>query len=159
MVSGKPKVLLIDTGAAFTIIKDEKEFQTNDTNINLISVTGSPIKITGEATVTISAERTSHNMSVILVDSQTPIAVDGLLGADFLFQIKAVLDIENSSLMFNDNIVQLDVGEDKVVGAIIPVKYSFHNSNEECQVITKQNVTIASQSQQVLHAKLQGVQI
>ena len=89
-VNGQPKVLLLDTGAAFTVLKHDNRIPTVQTKVNLISVTGTPIKIMGEAVVEISSPKTSTNIQVILVDTETPIAADGLLGADYLRQTRAI---------------------------------------------------------------------
>ena len=152
MVSGKPKILFVDTGAAFTILKHDKEFQTSDTNVNLITVTGSSIKIMGESAVTISSEKSSLDMSIILIDPQTPNAIDGLLGADFLRRTKAILEVENKTLTKKNDVVLRNEGEEEVVSAAIPVKYSSPDVSEHCQVVAKQNVTITSLSQQIISA-------
>ena len=98
-------------------------------------------------------------MHIILVDPQTPFAVDGLLGADFLRRSKAFLDVKNKSLKIGENVVQLQEGEDEVVGAILPIEYSFPDKDEVCQAILDQNVTIAAQSQQIVLARLKGKRI
>ena len=95
------------------------------TKVNLISVTGTPIKIMGEAVVEISSPKTSTNIQVILVDPETPIAADGLLGADFLRQTKAILNVKNKSLIINNETVLINEGTKKEINAILPVEYTF----------------------------------
>ena len=147
-VNGQPKVLLLDSGAAFTVLKHDNRIPTVQTKINLISVTGTPIKIMGEAIVEISSPRTSTNIQVILVDPATPIAADGLLGADFWRQTtKAVLNLENKTLTINKELVQLNEGSGDKINAILPVEYSFPNAEETCDVILNANITVAAQSQ------------
>ena len=158
-VNNKIKTFLVDTGAAYTILKYDEDFPSTQTNIKLISVTGTAIKIMGEAIVAITSGKSSHNMQIILVDQQTPFAVDGLLGADFLRKSKAVLDVKNKSLRIGENVVQLEEGEDEVVGAILPIEYTFPEKNEICQAILNQNVTITAQSQQIVLAQLKGKRI
>ena len=158
-VNGQPKVLLLDTGAAFTILKHDNKIPAVQTKVNLISVTGTPIKIMGEAVVEISSPKTSTNIQVILVDPTTPIAADGLLGADFLRQTKAILNVKNKSLTINDETVSINEGTDKEINAIIPVEYMFPDAKEYCDVILDANVTVTAQSQQIAFAKLNGANV
>ena len=158
-VNGQPKVLLLDTGAAFTVLKHDNKIPAVQTKVNLISVTGTPIKIMGEAVVEISSPKTSTNIQVILVDPTTPIAADGLLGADFLRQTKAILNVKNKSLTINDETVLINEGTEKEINAIIPVEYMFPDAEEYCDVTLNANVTIAAQSQQIAFAKLNGTNV
>ena len=98
-------------------------------------------------------------MQVILVDPATPIAVDGLIGADFLRQTKAVINIKENTLMLGTEVMPLDEGQGDGINTILPVEYSFPNADEICNVILDANITVAAQSQQVAFARLKGENI
>ena len=96
---------------------------------------------------------------MILVDPETPIAADGLLGADYLRQTRAILNIKNKTLTINDETVRLNEGSGGKINAILPVEYTFPSAKETCDVILTANVTVAAQSQQIAFAKLKGTNI
>ena len=92
---GKEISLMVDSGAAVTIIKESPElYPLNKSQVNLLSVTGSHIKVKGETVVQLQRGEFKHKLKVIVVDKSTPFRNCGLLDADFLVQTAAILNIQ-----------------------------------------------------------------
>ena len=122
---GKEISLMIDSGASVSIIKESPElYPLTKSQVNLLSVTGSHIKVRGETVVQLQRGEFTHKLRVIVVDKSTPFRNCGLLGADFLIQTAAILNIKTQMLQVADQEIPL---EQKRQALVISTHCGMHN--------------------------------
>ena len=109
MVDGVPARLLVDTGAAATLINRtvwDRICQRNGdlqlekvTGKRLVGVQGSPLQILGSSQVKISLSREEFESSVLVVDCLT---TEVILGRDFLSRYKCTVDVGENLIHFKE---------------------------------------------------------
>ena len=105
-IFGHPYMFLVDTGAAATLLSTavwKKCLQScgpqqpslDSVSTRLLSVDGSPLTVTGTATVSLTINQYSFPTSVIIVDD---LAEDAILGLSFLETYKCIIDVPRGRL-------------------------------------------------------------
>ena len=150
---GKEISLMVDSGASVTIIKESPElYPLIKSQVNLLSVTGSHIKVRGETVVQLQRGEFTHKMRVIVVDKSTPFRNCGLLGAEFLIQTAAILNVKTQMLQVANQeipLVQEEAGLSNVnsLWNAQQVVFSFPQPESACKVFLTENTTVAPLSQ------------
>ena len=157
---GKEISLMIDLGASLTIIKESPElYPLIKSQVNLLSVTGPHIKVKGETVVQLQRGEFTHRMRVIVVDKSTPFQNCGLLGADFLIQTAAILNVKTQMLQVADQDIPL-IQEEAGLGNVNSlwnaqqVVFSFPQPESTCKLFLAEDTTVAPLSQQIDFAKI-----
>ena len=159
---GKEISLMIDSGASVSIIKESPElYPLIKSQVNLLSVTGSHIKVRGETVVQLQRGEFTHEMRVIVVDKSTPFRNCGLLGADFLIQTAAILNVKTQMLQVADQeipLVQEEAGLSNVnsLWNAQQVVFNFPQPESACKLFLVENTTVAPLSQQITFAKMRA---
>ena len=101
----------------------------------------------------------THRMRVIVVDKSTPFRNCGLLGADFLIQTAAILNVKTQMLQVADQdipLVQEEAGLSNVnsLWNAQQVVFSFPQPESTCKLFLAENTTVAPLSQQMAFAKI-----
>ena len=159
---GKEISLMVDSGASVTIIKDSPElYPLIKPQVNLLSVTRSHIKVRGETVVQLQRGEFTHKMRVIVVDKSTPFRNCVLLGADFLIQTAAILNVKTQMLQVANQeipLVQDEAGLSYVnsLWNAQQVVFSFPQPESACKLFLTENTTVAPLSQQIAFARIEA---
>ena len=162
MNGGKEISLMVDTGAAVTIIKESPElYPLNKSQVNLLSVTGSHIKVKGETVVQLQRGEFKHKLKVIVVDKSTPFRNCGLLGADFLVQTAAILNIQTQTLQVADHEIPLEQEQAGLSNVnslwnAQQVVFNFPQPESACKLFLVENTTVVPWSQQICFAEMRA---
>ena len=102
-----PRQFLVDTGAAVTLISTSTFTRCHLslpkmeqwTQQRLISVTGSPLNVKGQATIQLQIKGHQFCVPMVVVDGLTE---EAILGVDFLKKHHCIIDFENQCLRFSE---------------------------------------------------------
>lgn len=121
-INGKKLILLLDTGASISIIKEEELPKTTQVFRDNLAVNGIGGKVysTGYAVLDLHASKTDTFQIKFHIFKTLPIIVDGILGLDFMKRYKANIDL-------NTNLLTLQIG-DKYYNQPIFDKPDYSNS-------------------------------
>ena len=103
----------------------------------------------------------THKMRVIVVDKSTPFRNCGLLGADFLIQTAAILNVKTQMLQVANQeipLVQEEPGLSNVnsLWNAQQVVFSFPHPESACILFLTENTTVAPLSQQIAFARIKA---
>ena len=106
-INGVPTSLLLDTGAAVTLIHRDTWARTTShpqeltswPSLKLGSADGSPLTVHGRARVNLQVEGETMAIDAAIV---SPLTTEAILGLDFLREHKALIDIPQKQLYLGD---------------------------------------------------------
>lgn len=99
-IKGRKIILLIDTGASISVIKEEQIPHSSEIFNDHLIVNGIGGKIAASGYVILDIYASSHDKFTdkFYTFKDLPFAVDGILGLDFMTKYKAKLDLEKNLL-------------------------------------------------------------
>lgn len=109
IIGNQERHFLIDTGSTITIISKTALTQShqnqlpeiNDTEVTLLQANGTPIETSGETKLKMKCGIQEYDVPVIIAD----IAVDGILGMDFLQKSNTTIDCDQKSIRIQGEVI------------------------------------------------------
>ena len=98
-INGVDVSLLLDTGAVFTLLRDNTWLRVTAnkpqhwrpwSSISLVSTGGTTLTVRGCATVELELKGKKYSTEIVVV---SPLTSEGILGLDFFYQQNAVIDL------------------------------------------------------------------
>ena len=168
-VGGVPANLLVDTGASHSVLKWSEALQEKldiqPTTVSLVSVTGDPLPVIGEAKVPFESRGIKvGEIMCIIVDKGFNFNLAGIVGTDFFNRAGCVIDYAKGVLVIGSRVIKLhqrdtlanDQGKVRTVEENFrPCKYTF--STNEYLVKLPEAVTLTAGCQQIVTATLESV--
>lgn len=124
MTGEQPITLIIDTGADISIIKNHKinshQVIYHNEYCNIKGITNEAVRSLGTTTTDLLLREYSCKHTFHLVSQNFPIPADGILGRDFFYKYKCIINYERNSLtiQFSDSILELPIYNGPQVGVI-----------------------------------------
>ena len=150
-IAGLTYRFLLDTGAAMTLINSStwKRYQSMShpkpimqpwTQQQLVSVDGSPLKVSGTDIVQLDIQRIPFPISVVVND----LTEDAILGLDFLQLYNCVIDIQSKKLLFPNQNISIpllsnnEIRDSKELNAVM-IQTTTIQPNSEMEIVTVVN--------------------
>lgn len=160
-----PITLMIDTGAAISIIAEDKineRIKIKNKTINLFGIAGrdKSIKTRGEVTAIFEVGDSKLSSSMHIVDKRYSGPASGYLGFDFLKTYKAIIDLKQMKLILR--IPNEKIKENNKYFAILPFyEYNFEkeeNTIESTKMIICETPEIIYESMEIRNSNEQKAQ-
>lgn len=113
-ITNRPIKLLLDTGAALTLIvsdliKSKVSFNAaHRTNLHGMTTSIVDVQTYGTVHVILSFEDNNINMKMHVIDKKYAVQGDGYLGFDFMYQFNAKIDMPTRKLFYHSNSRKLE---------------------------------------------------
>lgn len=107
VVENQKLQLLIDTGSTITILSNtaynrmKELIELSGTNVKLLQADGTPVEVTGKASITMRIGTSLHQVETVVAD----IEHDGILGMDFLQGRNASINCNDMCVRINNEII------------------------------------------------------